>query len=147
MKQELAKLVKAFSDNVAAQTDAIWAGDARTGNKHAKRYLRAFERMRAIGDEGVTRWCRYCRRVALPFFDRHASRDAILRACARNSRALGIGGPARIVAALILNERGDSERARALLARQARGRQHPGHSDYVRSLAERIGLGPLPIDV
>ncbi len=85
-------------------------------------------------------------RDALPYFDRHASRDAILRACARGDRVLGIGGPARIVAALILNERGDKERARALLARQARGRQHPGHSEYVRGLAERLGLGPLAVD-
>ena len=52
MKVDVAKLVKEFSENVAAQTDAIWAGDARTGNKHAKRYIRAFERLRAIGDEG-----------------------------------------------------------------------------------------------
>ncbi len=52
VKRDLAKLVKEFGDNVAAQTDAIWAGDAKTGNKHARRYIRAFERLRAIGDEG-----------------------------------------------------------------------------------------------
>ncbi|MBK9034549.1 MAG: DUF2019 domain-containing protein [Myxococcales bacterium] len=52
VKFDLATLVKEFSENVAAQTDAIWSGDARTGNKHAKRYIRAFERLRAIGDEG-----------------------------------------------------------------------------------------------
>lgn len=52
MKVELAKLVKEFSDNVVAETDAVWAGDAKTGNKHAKRVTRAFDRLRAIGDEG-----------------------------------------------------------------------------------------------
>lgn len=50
--KDLAKLVEEFRTNVTAQTDAIWAGDARTGNKHAKRYIRAFEALRAIGDEG-----------------------------------------------------------------------------------------------
>lgn len=45
-------LVQAFSENVAAQTDAIRAGDPKTGNKHAKKYIQAFERLRALGDEG-----------------------------------------------------------------------------------------------
>ena len=31
------ELVAEFADTVAAQTDAIWNGDARTGNRHAKR--------------------------------------------------------------------------------------------------------------
>lgn len=46
------KLAREFAENVAAQTDAIRRGDARTGNKHAKRYIRAFEALRALGDEG-----------------------------------------------------------------------------------------------
>lgn len=45
-------LVAEFAANVAAQTDAIWAGDARTGNKHAKRYIGAFEQLRKLGDPG-----------------------------------------------------------------------------------------------
>ena len=49
---ELEKLVDAFAQNVAAQTDAIWRGDAKTGNKHAKRYIAAFERLRAHGNAG-----------------------------------------------------------------------------------------------
>lgn len=52
MKRDLGELVKEFSENVVAQTEAIWAGDAKTGNKHAKRYICAFERLRSIGDEG-----------------------------------------------------------------------------------------------
>jgi len=46
------KLVREFADNVAAQTDAIGAGDSRTGNKHAKRYIRAFESLRELGSDG-----------------------------------------------------------------------------------------------
>ena len=46
------KLVREFGENVAAQTDAVRRGDSKTGNKHAKRYIRAFEALRALGDEG-----------------------------------------------------------------------------------------------
>ena len=45
-------LVEQFAENVAAQTDAIWRGDAKTGNKHAKRYGAAFDKLRAHGDAG-----------------------------------------------------------------------------------------------
>ncbi len=87
------------------------------------------------------------RREALPYLDRHASRDSILRACAASEDACGLGGgPARIVAAVILTERGDKDEARALLARQVQEQQNPGHSSYVRSLAEKLGLGALQID-
>jgi hypothetical protein len=48
----IGRLVQQFSDNVAAQTDAIRRGDARTGNRHAKRYIRAFHALRELGDEG-----------------------------------------------------------------------------------------------
>jgi hypothetical protein len=45
-------LARQFAENVAAQTDAMRIGDAKTGNKHAKRYIKAFEELRALGDEG-----------------------------------------------------------------------------------------------
>ncbi|WNG52648.1 DUF2019 domain-containing protein [Archangium minus] len=48
----LGELVEAFAQHVAAQTDAISRGDARTGNKHAKRYVALFERLRSHGDAG-----------------------------------------------------------------------------------------------
>lgn len=51
-KQDLSKLAAEFAKEVAAQTDAIWAGDARTGNKHATRYTRIWNKLRAIGDAG-----------------------------------------------------------------------------------------------
>lgn len=52
MPQALEKLVEQFAENVAAQTDAVWQGDARTGNKHAKRDMAAFDTLRAHGDAG-----------------------------------------------------------------------------------------------
>ncbi|HEX8439080.1 DUF2019 domain-containing protein [Archangium sp.] len=48
----LGKLVNDFSRHVAAQTDAVFRGDARTGNLHAKRYVAAFEKLRGHGDAG-----------------------------------------------------------------------------------------------
>lgn len=45
-------LVERFAVNVAEQTDAIWRGDSKTGNKHAKRYLDAVEQLLVLGDEG-----------------------------------------------------------------------------------------------
>ncbi|CAM4522806.1 DUF2019 domain-containing protein [Corallococcus sp. AB004] len=44
--------VEEFAQNVAAQTDAIGRGDAKTGNKHADRYIAAFDQLRALGDPG-----------------------------------------------------------------------------------------------
>lgn len=48
----LEKWVEQFAKNVTAQTAAIWRGDARTGNKHADRYIAAFKKLRAHGDTG-----------------------------------------------------------------------------------------------
>lgn len=48
----LGELVETFAVNVAAQTEAIWRGDARTGNKHAQRYGAAFDKLRAHGNAG-----------------------------------------------------------------------------------------------
>jgi hypothetical protein len=45
-------LAEEFARNVAAQTDAIWSGDARTGNKHAKRYSAALKKLREHGESG-----------------------------------------------------------------------------------------------
>jgi len=49
---DIEKLVAEFAENVAAQTDSIWRGDSKTGNKHAKRYIAAFDRLTAHGDAG-----------------------------------------------------------------------------------------------
>jgi len=46
------ELVAEFAEAVAAQTDAIWTGDAKTGNQHATRFIAAFDRLRELGDPG-----------------------------------------------------------------------------------------------
>lgn len=45
-------LVEVFAEHVAAQSDAIFRGDAKAGNKHARRYLTAVDRLLALGDAG-----------------------------------------------------------------------------------------------
>ena len=44
------QFVLEFADSVAAQTDAIKAGDHKAGNRFAKRYIRAFRKLCAIDD-------------------------------------------------------------------------------------------------
>lgn len=48
----LEKLVEQVAKHVTAQTDAIWQGDSRTGNKHARKYEAAIEQLLAHGDAG-----------------------------------------------------------------------------------------------
>jgi hypothetical protein len=52
MVAELEKLVQDFAHHVQAQTEATWRGDAKTGNKHARKVLSAFMRLRSSGDAG-----------------------------------------------------------------------------------------------
>lgn len=48
----LEKLVEAFARHAAAQMDAIWNGDAKTGNKHARQVNATFDKLCAHGDTG-----------------------------------------------------------------------------------------------
>ena len=48
----LTELVEQFAQHAAAQTDAIWNGDSKLGNKHARKYIAAFDKLRAHGDAG-----------------------------------------------------------------------------------------------
>lgn len=80
------KLVNQFAEAVAKQTDAIWAGDARTGNKHANRQLAIFRKLRAVGNEG---------RDALAVLLRHERPDVRIRAAVfllrhRTSEAIAV---------------------------------------------------------
>lgn len=84
--RSVAKLVQEFADSVAAQTDAIWRGDSKTGNKYAKRYIRAFEELKKLGDEG--------RDALLPLF-LHSRKDVRVSAAAfllrhRTAEALAV---------------------------------------------------------
>ncbi len=49
---KLEELVEQFALNVAAQTEAIWRGDAKTGNKHARKYGAAVDKLLAHGNTG-----------------------------------------------------------------------------------------------
>lgn len=46
-------LVDEFAQSVAAQTDAIWNGDARTGNRYARKYIAVFKKLREHGEAGL----------------------------------------------------------------------------------------------
>nr|WP_205694589.1 DUF2019 domain-containing protein [Corallococcus coralloides] len=46
------KLVEAFALHAAAQNDAVWQGDAKTANKHAKKVNESFDKLCAHGDAG-----------------------------------------------------------------------------------------------
>ncbi|MCY1076330.1 DUF2019 domain-containing protein [Archangium lansingense] len=52
MAKDLNRIVEEFAENVAAQTEAIRRGDAKTGNKHANRYISALKKLRLEGDAG-----------------------------------------------------------------------------------------------
>jgi hypothetical protein len=80
-------------------------------------------------------------RDGIPFLDRFASRDAVLREWKDKSEIEGAGGsPPRIVMAIILAERGQKDAARELLSQQALETRNAGHPEYVRSLAARLGV-------
>ena len=49
---KLDQLVEEFAQNVSAQTDAILQGDAKSGNRHATRYVKAFKKLRQEGNAG-----------------------------------------------------------------------------------------------
>ena len=70
---KLQELAEEFALNVAAQTDAIWQGDARTGNKHARQVNAAFDKLCAQGDAG---------RNALAALLTHSRMDVRVRAAA-----------------------------------------------------------------
>ena len=52
MTSTIRRLVARFEQNVIAQTECFRRGDTRQANIHARRYIRAFDGIRKIGDEG-----------------------------------------------------------------------------------------------
>ncbi|WP_164015502.1 DUF2019 domain-containing protein [Pyxidicoccus trucidator] len=52
LEAALTELVEEFARHAAAQTDAIWQGDARTGNKYARQVNIAFDKLCAHGNAG-----------------------------------------------------------------------------------------------
>src|SRR3954471_20082314 len=47
-----ADLVHQFAEAVVAQDECLERGDAKTGNKHARRQFATFKKLRAMGDSG-----------------------------------------------------------------------------------------------
>ena len=80
----------------------------------------------------------------LPWLDRFAGRGRILDQY-RDRSSAPLGAPPRIVMAIILAARGDSDAARALLVAQASDSTvlNPHHAGYVRELSLKLGLGRL----
>ena len=77
------KLVRVFRDGVVAQNEAMRRGDSTAGNKHAKRYIGAFNALRAMGDEGrdalvplMFEGADDVRAMAAAFLLRHRHQDA-----------------------------------------------------------------------
>ncbi|NOK22381.1 DUF2019 domain-containing protein [Corallococcus carmarthensis] len=87
------KLVEVFAQHAAAQTDAVRQGDAKTGNKHAKKVNETFDKLCAHGDAG---------RDALAILFTHPRMDVRVKA-----------------AAFLLRHR--TEEAKAVLQEAARG--------------------------
>jgi hypothetical protein len=79
-------------------------------------------------------------RYGFPFVDRFATRDKILAQWRDRAEQISGSIAPRIVMAIILAERGETEEARAQLARQAQETQVPAHAEYVRKLAATLGL-------
>ncbi len=50
--EQLEELAKKFAHHTAEQTDAIFRGDASTGNRHAKQRIATFKKLRAHGNAG-----------------------------------------------------------------------------------------------
>jgi hypothetical protein len=80
----------------------------------------------------------------LLFLDRFSTRDYILRELDGHGENLEYCDVPRIVSAIILNNRGQADDARVLMAAQTQeNRYNRNHPAYVRELAERMGLGPV----
>jgi Domain of unknown function (DUF4304) len=79
----------------------------------------------------------------LPFLDRFSTRDKILAEWHDRSENMGTSSPPRIVMAIILVGRGQTDSARALLAQQVLETRNPGHPNYVRQLAKELAVGSL----
>jgi hypothetical protein len=52
MAVTLEQLVESFAQHTVAQTEAIWRGDAKTGNKHARQVSAAFKKLCTHGNAG-----------------------------------------------------------------------------------------------
>lgn len=82
----------------------------------------------------------HLQRYGFPFLDRFATRDKILAEWRDRAHQIPGSSAPRIVMAIILAGRGETEQARAQLARQVQETQVPRHAEHVRNLAKTLGL-------
>lgn len=82
--RDTSRWVEQFADAVAQQTESLRQDDYQTGNKHAKRCIAAFERLRAFGDPGrdalaslLTHTRGDVRAMAACFLLRHRTQEAM----------------------------------------------------------------------
>jgi hypothetical protein len=96
----LDEIVASFADNVACQEVAIRGGDHRRGNRCAKAYLAAFQRLREQGDPGREALCKLfedsresVRGMAAAFLLRYRTKEAeaILETLARGKGMAAFG--------------------------------------------------------
>jgi hypothetical protein len=97
---KLEKLVEEFARNVEAQTDEIAHGSAARGNRHAKRYIAAFNKLCAHGNAGrdalavlFTHPRMDVRVMAAAFLLRHRTADAkaVLERAAKGGGLAALG--------------------------------------------------------
>jgi hypothetical protein len=79
----------------------------------------------------------------LMFLDRFDSRDKILAELDGHGKNLEHCAVPRIISAIILTKRGQTDTARNLMAAQTQETLNRNHPAYVRELAVRLGLGEL----
>lgn len=94
-------------------------------------------------DSLMAELCRRLETYALPFLNEFATRADILVRLAGEVVSGWAEPTPRIVRAIILRERGEIAEARRLLAEQVVSTNHTGHAQYVRELAQKLGLGDL----
>lgn len=79
----------------------------------------------------------------IPFLERFSTRDLVLAELKGHGTNLPYCSVPRIVSAIILAERKETDQARALLSAQTQETHNPRHPEYVRDLARRMGIGPI----
>lgn len=79
----------------------------------------------------------------LPWLESLSSRASILQAWERDGDAIGFAPRGRLVIALMHWHRGEHELAKRLVHEYLEATHAPGHADYVREIAERIGIHGL----
>jgi hypothetical protein len=82
-------------------------------------------------------------RDAFPWFRRFETRDSLLQELEKAEETWGTGGPPRIICAILLAHRGQTEKTRENLILQARKRTDTKHTEHVQALADRLGLGRI----